>query len=84
MIFLSIRKLKFFTQRNIRSITLKKYSDVKALLIKDDTSKWTDYKISLNDLINELNSIFKFSSIIPSLLSKFWLKFGKEKLGISN
>lgn len=84
MIFLSIRKLKFFTQRNIRSITLKKYSDVKALLIKDDTSKWTDYKISLNDLINELNSIFKFSSIIPSLLSKFWLKFGREKLGISN
>ncbi len=84
MIFLSIRKLNFFTQRNIRSITLKKYSDVKALLIKDDTSKWTDYKISLNDLINELNSIFKFSSIIPSLLSKFWLKFGKEKLGISN
>ena len=84
MIFLSIRKLKFFTQRNIRSITLKKYSDVKALLIKDDTSKWTDYKISLNDLINELNSIFKCSSIIPSLLSKFWLKFGKEKLGISN
>lgn len=84
MIFLSIRKLKFFTQRNIRSITLKKYSDVKALLIKDDTSKCTDYKISLNDLINELNSIFKFSSIIPSLLSKFWLKFGKEKLGISN
>lgn len=84
MIFLSIRKLNFFTQRNIRSITLKKYSDVKELLIKDDTSKWTDYKISLNDLINELNSIFKFSSIIPSLLSKFWLKFGKEKLGISN
>ena len=84
MIFLSIRKLKFFTQRNIRSITLKKYSDVKELLIKDDTSKWTDYKISLNDLINELNSIFKFSSIIPSLLSKFWLKFGREKLGISN
>lgn len=84
MIFLSIRKLNFFTQRNIRSITLKKYSDVKALLIKDDTSKWTDYKISLNDLINELNSIFKFSSIIPSLLSKFWLKFGREKLGISN
>ncbi len=84
MIFLSIRKLNFFTQRNIRSITLKKYSDVKALLIKDDTSKCTDYKISLNDLINELNSIFKFSSIIPSLLSKFWLKFGKEKLGISN
>ena len=84
MIFLSIRKLKFFTQRNIRSITLKKYSDVKALLIKDDTSKCTDYKISLNDLINELNSIFKFSSIIPSLLSKFWLKFGREKLGISN
>ena len=84
MIFLSIRKLNFFTQRNIRSITLKKYSDVKALLIKDNTSKWTDYKISLNDLINELNSIFKFSSIIPSLLSKFWLKFGKEKLGISN
>ena len=84
MIFLSIRKLKFFTQRNIRSKTLKKYSDVKALLIKDDTSKCTDYKISLNDLINELNSIFKFSSIIPSLLSKFWLKFGKEKLGISN
>lgn len=39
MIFLSIRKLNFFTQRNIRSITLKKYSDVKALLIKDDTSK---------------------------------------------
>ena len=84
MIFLSIRKLNFFTQRNIRSITLKKYSDVKALLIKDNTSKWTDYKISLNDLINELNSIFKFSSIIPSLLSKFWLKFGREKLGISN
>lgn len=84
MIFLSIRKLNFFTQRNIRSITLKKYSDVKALLIKDDTSKCTDYKISLNDLINELNSIFKFSSIIPSLLSKFWLKFGREKLGISN
>ena len=84
MIFLSIRKLKFFTQRNIRSITLKKYSDVKALLIKDDTSKCTDYKISLNDLINELNSIFKFSFIIPSLLSKFWLKFGREKLGISN
>ena len=84
MIFLSIRKLNFFTQRNIRSITLKKYSDVKALLIKDDTSKCTDYKISLNDLINELNSIFKCSSIIPSLLSKFWLKFGKEKLGISN
>jgi len=84
MIFLSIRKLKFFTQRNIRSKTLKKYSDVKALLIKDDTSKWTDYKISLNDLINELNFIFKFSSIIPCLLSKFWLKFGKEKLGISN